>query len=80
MATGIIILILLVMAGLGIRKMVRALQGKDRCACIGDCSKCKIQCQTSEKYYGVQREPPIRRKDQSHAFLQEHTSKDQHAD
>ena len=26
------------------------------------------------------REEPIRRKDQSHVFLQEHTSKDQHAD
>lgn len=26
-----------------------------RCECIGDCSKCKIQCRSNPNYYGIQR-------------------------
>ena len=24
-----------------------------RCECIGDCSKCRIQCQSNSNYYGI---------------------------
>lgn len=58
MATMIISLVLLVFLCLGLRKIVRALQGKDRCECSGDCSHCRIQCQSNEKYYGVQHKQP----------------------
>ena len=37
-----------------IRNLIRERKKGIRCECIGDCSKCKIQCQSNPNYYGIQ--------------------------
>ena len=38
---------------LSIRKLVREHKNNIRCECIGDCSRCKIQCRSNPNYYGT---------------------------
>ncbi|MBQ7992483.1 MAG: FeoB-associated Cys-rich membrane protein [Solobacterium sp.] len=38
-----------------VRSIVLEKKRGELCECPGDCSVCKIQCRSSEKYYGKQR-------------------------
>ncbi len=40
---------------LSIRSLVKEHQSGSCCECIGDCSRCRIQCHSNTNYYGVQR-------------------------
>ena len=44
---------ILVIGMLGIRAEIKDIKSGHRCACIGDCGKCRIKCRSSEKYYGL---------------------------
>ena len=49
----VIIGIILFLVALCIRNLVLEKRRGERCECIGDCSKCKIQCQSNPNYYGI---------------------------
>lgn len=48
---GIIALIVV----LSIRHLVKEHQSGSCCECIGDCSRCRIQCHSNTNYYGVRK-------------------------
>lgn len=54
MTTAIILIILAVPCAFGVRSLIRVFQGKEKCECSGDCSKCRIKCQSNKNYYGIQ--------------------------
>jgi len=66
MINVIIILIVIVIAGFGVRDIIRGITGKDKCACTGDCSMCTIQCRSSEKYYGKKQQKTDDKSDRDH--------------
>jgi len=51
--TGIIIAVLVFLVGLCVRNLVLEHRRGERCACIGDCARCKIQCRSNPGYYGL---------------------------
>lgn len=51
----LILILILIPVSLGIRSIVRVFCGKERCECIGDCSRCRIQCTSNELYYVIQK-------------------------
>lgn len=57
--TGVIVSVAII-AAIGllvfvcIRNLIMERKNGVRCECIGDCSKCKIQCQSNPNYYGIQ--------------------------
>ncbi len=57
MVTYIVIAVIGLLVALCIRNLVIEHKRGERCECIGDCSKRKIQCQSNPNYYGVQRNP-----------------------
>ncbi len=50
-----IIVILGFLVSICVRNFVKERKNGVRCECIGDCLKCKIQCQSNPNYYGIQR-------------------------
>lgn len=54
MTTEIILIILVIPCIFGIRSLIRVFQGKEKCECPGDCSRCRIKCQSNKNYYGIQ--------------------------
>lgn len=52
MLTAILIVIILLFVINGVYGMYEEHRRGALCDCSGDCSKCKIQCQSNEKYYG----------------------------
>lgn len=56
MATAIVLAVVALLAALSMRKLAAELRRGEQCDCIGDCSKCAIQCQNNQKYYGILRD------------------------
>ncbi len=56
MSTIIVLIIIFIPIGFGLRGIIQALRGQEKCGCPGDCSHCWIQCQSNENYYGVKKE------------------------
>lgn len=54
LVTGAILMIIVAICFFSIRSTRESFRRGERCECCGDCSKCKIQCTTNEKYYGIQ--------------------------
>ena len=55
LSTILITAVIVFLVMLCIRNLVKEHQRGERCECIGDCSKCKIRCQSNPNYYGIQR-------------------------
>ena len=53
MINVILILLLLFVAALCLSSIIWHRKQGELCDCPGDCSHCKIQCRSNEKYYGV---------------------------
>lgn len=54
MGTFIVALAIILAVFFCVRSIVSERKRGELCECPGDCTVCKIQCRSSEKYYGKQ--------------------------
>ncbi|MBQ8996003.1 MAG: FeoB-associated Cys-rich membrane protein [Oscillospiraceae bacterium] len=53
MGSILVIAVIAFLVFLCIRNLVLEHKRGELCECIGDCSKCKIQCHSNPNYYGM---------------------------